>query len=174
MQDGGGKCWPNDDTVFTCSLVQLLQSSLLRRPTEVSVPRLYRKEYRRGFTDLPGDCHVGQLTLKGFEQHTQNGKYLAAAYPDLFNSISAEDQFYLRSDDSQRTIMSGQALFDSIRSSQHFGANNQDIMIGSVGWYTSDSGLDDICGSDTLCPALNNEISRAHQSPDFQNHIKDG
>eukprot|EP01138_Halocafeteria_seosinensis_P005138 gb/GECG01005253.1/.p1 GENE.gb/GECG01005253.1/~~gb/GECG01005253.1/.p1 ORF type:complete len:487 (+),score=31.96 gb/GECG01005253.1/:1-1461(+) len=171
VQDGPGPCWPNDDTVFNCNLTQLLETTTSRERDQDTVPWLYRKIYRRGHCALPGNCHVGQLTTKGFEQHTQNGKYLAAAYGDLLGKITDHDQFHLRSDDMQRTIMSGQALFDSMVAAAHRNLSFSATELESVGWYTSDTGFDDIVASTHLCPEYQNVVNKAVNSPKFQEHV---
>ena len=91
--------------------------------------------------ELGGTCQLGQLTLQGHEQQRQNGMHLRKAYgkSDLgdlnvdvgmdrllydFDAEKSNTQFtkraydepqlYVRSDDRQATIMSGQALLHGL------------------------------------------------------------
>lgn len=90
--------------------------------------RLYRKAYIGGEEDFPGNCATGQLTSLGYVQQLNNGAALRDAYvsgngsgatvdaflPAAINFTGAADWFRLRSDDSSRTIKSGQALFEGL------------------------------------------------------------
>ena len=49
---------------------------------------------------FPGDCYVGQLTLKGYEQHENNGRLLRKAYvgSGFISSNYNPSKHYFRSD----------------------------------------------------------------------------
>lgn len=93
--------------------------------------------------ELQGTCQAGQLSLRGYEQHKQNGIHLRNAYvksdadglnvdtdpskilydwdveklqiPSTTHAAAYhEPHLYFRSDDTQATIMSGQALLQSL------------------------------------------------------------
>lgn len=56
--------------------------------------------FQYGVEAILGDCSVGQLTLKGYQQQLQNGMYLKEAYVDsgfLASSFNSSDIF-IRSD----------------------------------------------------------------------------
>ena len=78
--------------------------------------------------ELGGTCQIGQLLQTGYDQHLANGLHLRdayfsdddeLAYMKLFESAHYderpyEESTYLRSDDDQRVLMSGQVLLGGI------------------------------------------------------------
>lgn len=85
---------------------------------------LFRKLYDGSPNYLGGNCQTGQLLLDGYLQHQQNGLYLNDAYIrnsnanlNIFPTSNWEDinngaDIYLRSDDEERTLLSGQVLMN--------------------------------------------------------------
>jgi hypothetical protein len=89
-------------------------------------PWLFRKLYDGSPNYLGGNCYTGQILSEGYDQESAVGSYLNAAYLsnsdsalNLFNTsiwtdINTNEQVYLRSDDQQRTLMSGQVLLHAM------------------------------------------------------------
>lgn len=120
-------CW-NDYTVTwnNCNVTTLMLASpsytSLQRPS----PWLFRKLFDGSANYLGGNCLTGQLILEGYLQQEQNGNHLYNAYIDspinsmkLFNTdvwdeIDTENLIYLRSDNEERTLLSGQVMMHSM------------------------------------------------------------
>jgi hypothetical protein len=145
---------------------------------------------------LGGTCQVGQLTLRGFEQQRYNGRLLRNAYvkydkqvlnsnkdPDmiLFDFDEEEDEtqygqrvyddpsVYFRSDDDQRTIMSGQALLgemfgDIMAHHLNLDANKHNPVIRV---HTSDRNRDFLAPNEEICPRLPQVEHEAKQSQEW-------
>lgn len=111
------KCWDNDNTVWQCTLSQLERSTLSTDAT-VNLTRAYDLAFIPDREALPGNCGLGQLTSIGYNQELDNGKNLHDAYvatgllPPL--TQANEVDVFLRSDDCQRTIESGQAVISAM------------------------------------------------------------
>ncbi|KAL0217356.1 hypothetical protein RCL1_007937 [Eukaryota sp. TZLM3-RCL] len=92
----------NQYTHWNCSIQHttslLVQSSVSHRSTVHS-------SFIPGGQSLDGNCHLGQLTLKGGLQHVELGKRLRTAYDDLLPTIP-DDTVYFRSTNVPRTIES--------------------------------------------------------------------
>ncbi len=96
---------------------------MLESPSYTSPSRpstwLFRKIYDGSANYLKGNCYTGQLLLEGYKQLEAVGKTLLNAYvgghlklfpTNQWSQINATEYIYLRSDDEQRTLMSGQIL----------------------------------------------------------------
>lgn len=113
-------CWKDYDIIWNdCNVTELMvESPSLYDPNRPS-PALFRKIYDASPTYLKGNCFTGQLLPEGYQQQQANGRTLQSAYLEgdlpLFptkhwHAIDHEELVYLRSDDEQRTLMSGQIL----------------------------------------------------------------
>jgi hypothetical protein len=112
------QCWANYDIPWdNCNVTELMLASNSYTAEQRAAPWLFRKLYDGSATYYGGNCYTGQLLFEGYEQELQNGRYLYDAYLSgslkLFNTnvwtdINTDQQVYLRSDDEQRTLMSGQ------------------------------------------------------------------
>lgn len=148
-------CWDGAlDAEYDCSAA-LLQGPLA--PTGSALPDgsvLYRKLYTKGRNELNGNCALGQLVADGVAQQVANGRHLREAYGHILPTSPAganASLFYLRSDDSPRTVASGQALFGALYPQLPGGA------AVVVPWHTEDAGGDGVtitCNSEVTCPAL--------------------
>jgi hypothetical protein len=125
---------------------------------------LFRKLYDGSPNYLGGNCLTGQLLLKGYEQETTNGDILFQAYinsslslfgSDLWEDLDEGNTMYLRSDDEQRTLMSGQIMLHSL-----FNVSEET----TVTWHTGDYKLDQIYPNSEVCPRLNTIESTAFGS----------
>lgn len=98
-----------------------------------------------------GSCIMGQLLPVGYEQQRRNGQLLAAAYvgpsasfADFLDPNTTDTSlFYLRSDNSPRTIASGQALFAAMLPPPHPAA--------IVPWNIAAAAVDPLNPSNQLC-----------------------
>lgn len=117
---GKYSCWQNYDVEWNnCNVTELMLESPSYTSSDRSAPWLFRKIYDASPNLLGGNCYTGQIISEGYEQEQALGTYLYQAYIDsnlplfptnMWTDINTEQQIYLRSDDEQRTIMSGQLL----------------------------------------------------------------
>jgi hypothetical protein len=169
---GNNSCWTNYDVQWNnCNVTELMLPSNSYISQGRSSPWLFRKLYDGSPNELGGNCLTGQLIGQGYEQHRANGEFLFQQYLnnqnpllnlfptnqwDLLNSSS---EVYLRSDDLQRTLMSGQTLMSAF-----FNVSGE----SEIPWHTGDYDLDQIYPNQDICPYLNTIASAAHASSEFQ------
>jgi hypothetical protein len=144
--------------------------------------------------DLNGTCQKGQLLMQGYEQSLKNGEHLKDAYVydgsklldhditmrllDLSQSEPPpyqEPTLYFRSDDDQRTIMSGQVLLRGLFGTQfvqHLESNGQYPVIPL---HIADRDRDILDADTWLCPKLGDLWDDALSSREWQdfNHSKE-
>lgn len=143
--------------------------------------------------DLNGTCQLGQLLLQGYEQSLQNGQFLRDAYVydgNKFNhditmrlldlsqtepSPYQEPTLYFRSDDDQRTIMSGQVLLRGMFGTQfvqHLEVNGKYPIIPL---HIADRNRDVLDPDQQLCPKLGDLLKGAYSSKNWElfNHSKE-
>lgn len=114
------QCWENYSVAWNnCNVTELMLASSSYTSPNRQAPWLFRKLYDGSANALGGNCYTGQLISDGYEQEISNGEFLRQAYLEselaLFNTsvwteINTDELIYLRSDDEQRTLMSGQLL----------------------------------------------------------------
>ncbi|KAF0697414.1 Aste57867_11894 [Aphanomyces stellatus] len=142
--------------------------------------RLYKKQYLDGENILSGTCSVGGLLPLGREQHRQLGQLLQDAYVGdgplkLFTTTTLRDipasAIYLRSDDQERTLGSGQALVDGLFPyAPTDDADTEDMLT----WMTADGATDYIDHkNDNSCPVLAYITSQANASAAWQANALD-
>lgn len=115
--------------------------------------------------DLKGTCHIGELLAQGYEQEIINGQHLRDAYIsyDEVNALTLfhdEDtypwehgQIYIRSDDQQRTLTSGETLVRGLLQpdiQEYFGEFNKYPILNM---HTKD-GYSALAPSELACPRL--------------------
>jgi len=102
---------PNDNRPFLCNITTFVSPSLNNDP--LSNPQLlFRKNYLSGV--IPGNCNLGQLTEKGYNQHLTLGTNYRNLYVDTYGFLKEEmdaTEVLLRSTDIPRTLQSAQANF---------------------------------------------------------------
>ncbi|KAF0697413.1 Aste57867_11893 [Aphanomyces stellatus] len=134
--------------------------------------RLYKKQYIAGQNIIAGTCGIGGLLPRGREQHHKLGEILRMAYigdgpMKLFRSSKLETipphHIYLRSDDQERTLGSGQALVDALF--PYDGSDDGDTR-HMLTWNTADAATDYIKhnNDNAACPALSHIMDQAKQS----------
>ena len=134
-----------------------------------------------------GNCQMGQLLLQGYEQQVTNGQYLREAYCFDSNGYQhdqrmrlidlnannmqpwAKPQIYFRSDDDQRTLLSGQALLRSMlqpeieKYSKKTGSAHPIIPV-----HLADRDRDVLGVNERICPRLTKMKDKVHQSSTFK------
>ena len=112
------KCWEGYEPWSNCTVSELMIETVSKTAT---VPWYYRKVYDGSPNYLHGDCMSGQLILEGYQQELRNGQLLREAYLEghlrLFDTRNwsvVEPEVYIRSDDEQRTLMSGQLIINEM------------------------------------------------------------
>ena len=120
-------CWSGYNVTWNnCNVTQLMLASPSYNSLQRPAKWLFRKLYDGSPNYLGGNCETGQLLLEGYLQHQANGEHLNQAY--IGNSLSAMNLFstsewdeidtgselYLRSDDEERTLLSGQVLMNGM------------------------------------------------------------
>ena len=156
----------NDNNDVTTTLFEKRYDALMDQPDGLS-------------NNLFGTCQTGQLLQQGYEQHVINGQILRDAYSydstTYDHDISMrlldlnvqdhrpwdEPQVYLRSDDEQRTLLSGQILLRSLFAPELKAAaaaaankqakNNAPIRIPV---HTADYDRDILSINERICPRL--------------------
>ena len=149
--------------------------------------------------DLRGNCQKGQLILKGHAQQVINGKIIKNAYvlddelgvelPDVgilfdFNAEQNitivhqraydEPRLYFRSDDDQRTIMSGQFLLGEVFSDlmvkheEHYQLEGKEEDRPVIRVHTADRDKDVLAPNYNTCPRLTELEEEARGSTGFQ------
>lgn len=149
--------------------------------------------------DLRGNCQKGQLILKGHDQQIINGQILKQAYisndPNGFNTPDVgilydyniekditnvnqraydEPNLYFRSDDDQRTLMSGQILlremFDDlmVKHEEHYQLEGKDQDRPIIRVHTADRDRDVLAPNPLICPRLTELEIEARKSSDYQ------
>lgn len=122
-------CWTGYDITWNnCNVTELMVASPSNQSPGRPAPWLFRKLYDGSQNALGGNCLTGQLLLEGYQQEQSLGAYFYEAYlqsstsvsgytlfpTDLWTDIDTKNQIYLRSDDEQRTLMSGQIMMHSL------------------------------------------------------------
>ena len=137
---------------------------------------------------LNGTCQKGQLLLRGYVQETNNGKILRNAYVhekdvdyasdemvlfDLNHESDArpyQDSLYYRSDDDQRTIMSGSVLLRGLfgdliqQHSEELGTQVDPTIVV----HTADRMMDVLSPNSMICPRLNDLNDEARNSEEYK------
>jgi len=166
-------CWKDYDVSWNdCNVTELMLASPASynySSQEVPADWLFRKVYDAFPSALGGNCFTGQLMRFGYDQEVANGKILRNAYlaqtdtplnifpSTTFSSIPRSD-IHLRSDDEQRTLMSGQIMMTNF-----FDVDSSAI----VKWHTGDDGIDQIAPNADACPAVQAASDTAYASPQF-------
>lgn len=169
-------CWKDYSKLVSwnnCNITELMVASDSYTSTDISSLWLFRKIYDGSPNALGGNCLTGQLIQDGFDQQKENGRILAATYLNgflpLFPSGRWEDlsegEVYLRSDDEQRTLMSGQILVQNM-----FQVRKETI----VPWHTGDYDLDQIRENSQACPRLQTLAEEATLSMDQGQREREG
>lgn len=159
-------CW-NDYNIQwdNCNVTEVMFTS--SSPHDTSANWLFRKLYDGSPNLLGGHCKTGQLLEDGYEQESANGRILRRAYigPNKSHLLKSHQwnlndpsKIYFRSDDEQRTLMSGQSLIHSF-----FDIHEQSIL----DWHTGDYQLDTLYPNSMVCPRLDNVSSEAFASQGY-------
>ncbi|CAM9297229.1 unnamed protein product [Discosporangium mesarthrocarpum] len=163
------ECWPGQSVRWDCNVTEIVtpKSSTAEVPGSHTAGRFEKKyDALHGGNTLGGTCQAGQLLQRGYDQQTKNGRNLREAYicerPScLFPNASIEsmlDHIYLRSDDKQRTALSGQVLT----------ANMFDIGPSTVvPMHTGDLEMDYISNNSKRCPGLSLLKKESERSPEY-------
>ena len=157
--------WANDTAKFECNATGLFghvgapDRTVLRHGAV-----LFRKRYVRN--RLPGTCATGQLVQPGWQMEHASGTHLKERYSSLLPTTldgDGQSTFYLRSDDSERTLQSGAALFSGMYPDATAPDGGSATIVpmhiilaaalGGIG--------DSIMPSTILCPALEGAYRRA-------------
>lgn len=108
----GDLCWPNDSSVWNCTLSHAEVPMYADDMYGKIVPRVYRKRFLFGDETLNGNCSIGQLTTIGYNQQLANGKALMQAYvkSGFLDDTISSSEIYIRSDNEPRTQQSAESL----------------------------------------------------------------
>lgn len=149
---------------------------------------------------LNGTCQYGQLVLQGYEQERTNGVNLRNAY--LFDGnaydhdegmrlidVSAKNPFAepavrFRSDDDQRTVMSGQVLLQGMFGPEMTKSAKDNERPPTIPVHLADRNRDVVDPNDQICPRLNEmqeeivdskeyrEIDQSSEAKRLRNYMK--
>lgn len=175
----GIPCWEDYDVQWNnCNVTDLvLPSDALYNYSSQARPEpwLFRLIYDAWPDELGGNCMTGQLMREGYLQELSNGNALRAAYLNQstasLNIFDTADyakldtgRMYFRSDDEQRTVMSGQAMLSTF-----FDVTAPNV----VAWHTMDDAIDQIAPNAAACPALVDAQAAAYSSYNFTHIVND-
>ena len=142
---------------------------------------------------LNGTCEKGQLMLRGYVQELHNGRMLRKTYTKEKNDDNApaenmmlfdlnqdseyrpyeEPSLYYRSDDDQRTIMSGQILLRGLfgdlieEHSEELGAQLDPTIVV----HTADRTQDILSPNPIVCPRLQDLYDEAIKSKEYESRF---
>ncbi|CAM9911264.1 unnamed protein product [Choristocarpus tenellus] len=166
-------CWDGYDHTWDCNVTEVVAPSPGAGSPPENLLGLFQKTYDAYPSNnlLGGTCMLGQLIDEGFEQEKQNGLHLRSAYicegpACLFANTSVEEAqgaLYLRSDDEQRTVMSGQILTASM-----FNMSSSTVLP----WHTGDDEIDYIAINENICPRLWELEAESKSSKDYIDRLE--
>lgn len=166
------------DAEWNCTASAVLSQDIGYAPPR-GYGRLYAKEYLRHGNILKGNCEIGGLLSVGRQQHLKNGEILRKAYLGdgplkLFPSSNLSeiplDRVYLRSDDEQRTLGSGQVLFDGLFPP----SGSVEAPLAAIPkWHVTDYTSDYIAPNEGICPIMSVIRNTSMGSSAYQKHVKD-
>eukprot|EP01112_Ceratiomyxa_fruticulosa_P021415 TRINITY_DN7520_c0_g1_i1.p1 TRINITY_DN7520_c0_g1~~TRINITY_DN7520_c0_g1_i1.p1 ORF type:complete len:416 (-),score=52.09 TRINITY_DN7520_c0_g1_i1:182-1429(-) len=160
----------NDHTLWECNLTFTEIPSLNNNNT-TTTDRLYRKSYLNDREVIhPGNCNLGQLTSKGYDQHYRLGAKLRNLYVDTYKFLSANfdpTEVWVRSTDVPRTIQSAQGLLNGFYPRIFQNVNNT---ISVLNINTIEEEMDDMLPSSTLCPGIDDLIVAIVSDPLYLNY----
>jgi hypothetical protein len=149
---------------------------------------------------LNGTCQIGQLLLQGYEQQVKNGEILREAYlseygteamesplqlfqvggPESQEPWSDDRQLYLRSADSQATLVSGELVMRGLfekeliqwRKARMNEMNMNSLAFPTIAVHTTDHSRDILGGLREGCQALNRLQSASDNSWEYQEFVE--
>ena len=185
--------WDSPDTaVWNCNLTTFLAPPLTATGDN-DVMFLFEKKYDALqpplSNQLNGTCQVGQLLLRGYVQELKNGQHLRNAYTfdgtnmqhdvrmRLLDLSSTDPRPYellkYRSDDDQRTTMSGQVLLRGLFANEFVAhAKQQHGSHPIIPLHTADRPVDILTATEHTCPRLEYLRHEAENSHDYQALMK--
>lgn len=177
-------CWDSHkynpmNAEWDCTTTSVSSQDINPEEKEKGFGRLYRKSYMDGHNILKGNCVIGGLLQTGRKQHKKNGQFLQDAYIGegslkLFPTSNLSHlelaEIYLRSDDQERTLGSGQALIDGLFPVDGTLSLELHRMLS---WDVADISVDYINANDNICPMMGHIGELANDSPEFWAHLRD-
>ncbi|CAI5703059.1 unnamed protein product [Peronospora effusa] len=177
-------CWDSPkhnpmNAEWNCSTISVSSQEINSKEESKGFGRLYRKSYIDGHNILKGDCIVGGLLESGRQQHMMNGQFLRDAYVGkgslkLFPTAKLSDlelsEIYLRSDDQERTLGSGQALINGLFPIDGTPSFELHRMLS---WNVADYSMDYISPNKKICPLMKHIEQMSNESPEFWSHLRD-
>lgn len=186
-------CWNGywETAVWDCNLTTFLAPPLTATGDK-DVMFLFEKQYNALqpplSNELNGTCQVGQLLLRGFQQEIQNGKHLRNAY--TFDGTNMEHDARMRlldltstdprpfellkyrSDDDQRTLMSGQVLLRGLFGDEFVEHAKHEGSHPIIPLHTADRAVDILSPAEKQCARLVDIHKEAGQSHDYKAFVK--
>ena len=182
--------WENSETaIWNCNLTTFLAPPLSATAGENNVMFLFEKQYNALQAPLRnklnGTCQVGQLLLRGFSQELANGKHLRTAYTFDGSNMDHDARMRLldlsstadprpfellryRSDDDQRTLMSGQVLLRGLFGDEFVEHAKQHGSHPVIPLHTADRDADILSPAESICPRLTELKIAAQHSHDYK------
>jgi len=200
------KCWNGfwdsmETGIWNCDDITTFMTAPSRNGTGTSSSDsaffLFEKRYDALKNALNGTCQMGQLLQHGYDQQIQNGRIIRDAYTYMKGEydndermrlldISLQDyvpwhpnKLYYRSDDDQRTVMSGQVLLrglfdpelslikENSSNKKYKGDDNSNLEI-VIPLHIADRERDILDGNGKDCARLDTIKNKAKKSPAYQ------
>jgi len=156
------------EVVWNCTLNWLQLASNDFDQSEYVPKRQYRKTYLANREVLLGNCELGQLTEKGYQQHISLGSQIRELYINQYNFLEAQlnlDDIWVRSTDVPRTIQSVMGNFWGIYPPEP----RPDGNITVIDIQTMDGEMDDMTPNPSICPQLSNVYAALQNSSEWKN-----
>ncbi|KAI9907275.1 hypothetical protein PsorP6_002886 [Peronosclerospora sorghi] len=175
-------CWESNEhnpmnAEWNCTTTSVSSQDINPKEESNGFGRLYRKAYLNGHNILKGDCIIGGLLELGRQQQKMNGQCVNILSLNIKPVIRANKHcnietkaIYLRSDDQERTLGSGQALVDGLFPTHGTPSLELHRMLA---WNVADISVDYIGTNDNICPMMKHIGQIAYDSPELWKHRQD-
>ncbi|KAJ6242006.1 lysophosphatidic acid phosphatase type 6 [Anaeramoeba flamelloides] len=161
---------PNTDTEWYCHLTQYQYPSDTF-DDKIQLSRLYRETFPMNEQVLKGNCSIGQLTTKGFEQHQSVGSNLRSKLileTNFLNDKLDQSETYVRSTDIRRTLLSAQGLLEGMYPTTTQQNDNIDV----VTIHTIDDKTENMYPNSDYCPKIAQLKKEIENSDGFKEELK--
>ncbi|KAJ6241094.1 lysophosphatidic acid phosphatase type 6 [Anaeramoeba flamelloides] len=162
---------PNTDTEWYCYLTQYQYPSDTF-DDKIQLSRLYREKFPLNEQVLEGNCSIGQLTMKGFEQHKSLGSNLRTKLileTNFLQDKLDQSETYVRSTDIRRTLLSAQGLLEGLYPTT---TPQQSDDIDVVTIHTIDDQTDNMYPNSDVCPRISQLEEEIKNSDGYKNELK--
>lgn len=157
---------PGDSYVWQCTNLTTFMAPSTNQAPSVNVSRLYRKNYLPGREPTPGNCYLGELTARGFQQHLELGQNLRQLYVNTYNFLPENINasiMAIRSTDVPRTLASAQGNSLGLYPAQS--TNSDSVPVIDI--FTMDTTYENMFPNTQLCPRAGQLLNQISAEPAY-------